>query len=268
MSTLGIFDSGSGGLSVARAILERAPNADVLYFGDLANAPYGTKDRETLELLTLRAMRLLRAEGADTLIAACNSVSASVIRPMLSLFGVRESDVVEMVQPLVRALSGCSFGRVVVIATPATVRSGMYQECFAAAGMRVGAVACGELAPAIDAGEPAERLRGLVSAAVDGALSLGADTLVLGCTHFPLVSQLFEGELARRGSAARIIDPARAVAAEVIARTGASGRGTFRALVSKDVPSFRSHLADLCRDRPFTVELAGATLPAHRAIAQ
>ena len=102
---IGVFDSGSGGLTVVRAIQKIAPQADILYLADTANFPYGSKENEEIKRLTLRAVACLRAEGATTIVVACNSVSATVIRPMMEWLGVRQCDVIEMVGPAVESLS-------------------------------------------------------------------------------------------------------------------------------------------------------------------
>lgn len=148
---IGIFDSGSGGLSVLRALRARAPQLDVVYFGDLANMPYGSKSQAELQRLTIDALQLLRANGATQLVSACNSVSAAVIRPMMDLFGVSEgSGVIEMVGPTVRMVSAMGTVRAAVIATPATVESGMYQQEFVRAGCNTVMIACPNLAASIE----------------------------------------------------------------------------------------------------------------------
>ena len=92
---IGIFDSGVGGLNVASAIRKHAPRADFVYFGDLANAPFGPKSSDELFGITLRAMQFLREQGADEIVAACNSVSVSVIRPLMDAFGIQGTQVIE-----------------------------------------------------------------------------------------------------------------------------------------------------------------------------
>src|ERR1700753_3846841 len=110
---IGIFDSGVGGLTVLRALRARMPRADVVYFGDTKHAPYGNRSREDIVSLTKDAFALLRREGADSIVSACNSVSVTLALPLAS------ERVVEMVGPTVRALSG-SEKRIGLAATAAT----------------------------------------------------------------------------------------------------------------------------------------------------
>src|SRR5687767_11474091 len=101
---IGVFDSGSGGLSVLLEIRKRLPSVDVVYLGDIKNAPYGSKTREELGALTVMAVSRLLNEGADFIVSACNSVSASIVLPMLEILGVKPFEIVEMVGPTVKGL--------------------------------------------------------------------------------------------------------------------------------------------------------------------
>lgn len=243
---IGIFDSGSGGLSVLRALRIRAPQLDVVYFGDLANMPYGSKSQAELQRLTIDALQLLRAAGAHQLVSACNSVSASVIRPMMELFGVNEgSGVIEMVGPTVRAVAALGKIRVAVVATPATVESGMYQQEFMRAGCNATMIACPNLAASIEH-EDDVLTRVKVDEAVTAAIAVHADVLVLACTHYPFARDLFEKLFARYGAEhIKIIDPADAVAEEIIARCGSEGNGALRFIVSEKTFGFSRRVEQL-----------------------
>ena len=255
---IGIFDSGAGGLTVAVAIRKRAPLVDMVYFGDRANAPYGVKDRATLEQLTFQAFRLLRSLGATQLVSACNSVSASVILPMLELFGVYDSGIVEMVGPAARALKERLNGRMIVVATPATVDSAMYQKGFRDVGLEVRMIACPELAGAIEFGESPAVIARHVDGIVTQALAIGCDTLVLGCTHYPLVRTVFEQCIAAHGGDITLYDPADAVALVALARHGVLGTGINRFVISQDSPVFRRYVERLFDDVPVSIEVASA----------
>ena len=98
---IGIFDSGVGGLSVLKAIRERMPHADILYFGDTKNAPYGLKSPAELSQLTAQAIMRLRAGGADHIVSACNSVSASLVSSLFDVLAFTPRDLIEMVGPTV-----------------------------------------------------------------------------------------------------------------------------------------------------------------------
>lgn len=266
---IGIFDSGVGGLTVAAAIRKRAPSVDMVYFGDIANAPYGIKNRATLEQLTFQAFRLLRSLGATQLVSACNSVSASVILPMLELFGVYDSGIVEMVGPAARALKERLNGRMIVIATPATVDSAMYQKGFREVGLDVRMIACPELAGAIEFGESLAVIERYVDAVVAQAFSVGCDTLVLGCTHYPLVRDVFERCIAARGSLTgrasagpgggiALYDPADAVALVALTRHGVLGNGISRFVISQDSQVFRRYVEQMFDNAPISIEVATA----------
>lgn len=256
---IGIFDSGVGGLTVAAAIRKRAPSVDMVYFGDIANAPYGLKDRVTLEQLTFQAFRLLRSLGATQLVSACNSVSASVILPMLELFGVYDSGIVEMVGPAARALKERLNGRMVVIATPATVDSAMYQKGFREVGLDVRMIACPELAGAIEFGKSRAVIESCVDSVVTQAFSVGCDTLVLGCTHYPLMRDVFERCVAARGGGVALYDPADAVALAALTRHGVLGEGINRFVISRDSTVFRQYVDRMFEEMTIDIEVATAT---------
>jgi len=252
---IGIFDSGMGGLSVARAIREQAPSVDLVYFGDIANMPYGTKDLETLERLTLRAMRLLRQEGATHLVSACNTASTSVIRPLLELFGMGESGLTEMVGPSVEYLRSVTAGLVVVVATPATVQSGVYQESLRAVGLEVQMIASPDLAPAIEFGAAENVVQEKVSVVVDEALRIGCDTLMMGSTHYALVSDVFQQELTRRGSSCTVFDPAQAVAKKALENARELGSGQTKFILSRDSTNFRRYVENHFPPNSYTFEI-------------
>ena len=251
---LGIFDSGMGGLSVLKAIREQSPFVDIVYFGDTANMPYGNKDLVTLEKLTIEAMRLLRQEGATQIISACNSISSSVIRPMMELFGIDHQRLVEMVGPTVEALRAGEFGQLAFVGTPATIRSGMYQKAFVEVGLSVKMFFSAELASAIEFGESQEKMNRIIDQILDEVTATDCDTLVLGCTHYPLVKNLFDEQIAARGLSTKTFDPAHAVAVHALKHHSAFGTGIIKFILSKDSPNFSAYVAKLFDPRSFTIE--------------
>lgn len=247
-NVIGIFDSGSGGLTVLRALRARAPMIDVVYFGDLANMPYGGKSQAELQRLTLDAMGLLRREGADHLVSACNSVSASVIRPMMELFGAAEYSVTEMVGPAVRAVLEVERDGIVVLATVATIESGIYQRAFAENGVTVAALAVPGLADAIEFGDES-RTRQLILEIAMSLERVRPRVVVLACTHYPLVINRFRklfGSLDM--DSVHIFDPADAVATEVIARCGVEGYGKTRIIVTAENETFIKRVEEFDAD--------------------
>jgi len=242
---LGIFDSGVGGLTVAAAIRRQAPDADLLYFGDVANAPYGPKSSEELFAITMRAMCFLRSHGVTDFVAACNSVSVSVIQPLIDIFGVQPIRLIEMVGPSARALRHQSSGKTVVIATQATVSSRMYERIFSRQGLSVEMMAVPALAFAIEQGRPQKEIQNIIGPVINKMIRTKAKTLVFGCTHFPLVRFLFEEELTRRGSKMVLFDPSDAVASEVVQAFDMRGNGLNTFFISNESDVFRAKVAIL-----------------------
>jgi len=236
---IGIFDSGIGGLTVAHALKTQNPNVDFVYFGDLRNAPFGPKSSEELFGITLRAMRFLREQGADEIVAACNSVSVSVIRPLMDAFGIQGTSVIEMVGPAARALKIRAPKNILVIATEATVRSGIYEQTFSENGLHTAMMAIPTLASAIEQGRQESEIEQIILPVVDRVSKEGVDTLVFGCTHYPFARNVFERLFAEREVNVELFDPAEAVANEVVALFQTQGQGRQWFITSKDSHVFQ-----------------------------
>lgn len=239
---IGIFDSGSGGLSVLKALRERAPHADVVYFGDIKNAPYGEKNREELGALTVLGIEKLIQEGATEIVSACNSVSVSIVLPMFEILDLPHANIIEMVGPTVAAFKE-SGARVLVLATRATVESGVYPESFRMVGVEAHSAAIPGLVPLIEAGAGRDAVRAEIDAALRPHIAAGYTHIVLGCTHFPLVRGVFEDVARACGLAVTFFDPAEAVADAVCKRFDTSGSGVTRIIISQESTVFR-RLAD------------------------
>lgn len=251
---IGIFDSGMGGLTVLRALRARAPDADIVYFGDIKNVPYGNKSREELSALTARGFHTLQDAGATNFVSACNSVSASVTERLLKPLGILPEDVIEMSHPTVAHFQKHAVANILLVATNATIQSGMYQQGFDSIGIDITTLAIPELAGAIEMGTSDAEIEEVVRAAFGGADVPPFDTLILGCTHFPLVTDIFHTVLAEKKDAVEVFDPAGPVAAEALKRFGGDGEGTLRFLVSKDSESFRNRVQSLFPENPYTIE--------------
>ncbi|MCA0144207.1 glutamate racemase [Blastococcus sp. LR1] len=185
---IGIFDSGVGGLTVARAVLDQLPNESVRYIGDTANGPYGPLPIAEVRRHSLAVMDGLVDDGVKMLVVACNSASAASLRDARERYDV---PVVEVVLPAVRrALSATRNGRIGVIGTQATVTSGAYDDAFAAAPhVTVTSAACPSFVDFVERGVTSGRqLVGLAQSYLDPLLAAGVDTVVLGCTHYPLLT--------------------------------------------------------------------------------
>jgi glutamate racemase len=185
---IGIFDSGVGGLTVARAILDQLPHERVVYLGDTAHMPYGPKPIADVRAYALECLDQLVEHGVKLLVIACNSASAACLHDARERYDV---PVVEVIRPAVRrAVAATRNSRVGVIGTTATITSGAYQDSFAAAPhVSVTAAACPQFAGLVERGVTSGRaLLGLASAYLEPLQRADVDTLVLGCTHYPLLA--------------------------------------------------------------------------------
>ncbi|HYN94027.1 MAG TPA: glutamate racemase [Pilimelia sp.] len=187
---IGIFDSGVGGLTVARAILDQLPHEQIVYLGDTAHVPYGPKPIADVRRYTLQCLDHLVDQGVKMLVIACNSASAACLHDARERYSV---PVVEVIRPAVRrAAAATRNGRVGVIGTVATIASGAYADAFAAApNVDVTSVACPQFVGFVERGITTGRaLLGLASAYLEPLQRAQVDTLVLGCTHYPLLAGL------------------------------------------------------------------------------
>ena len=217
--TIGVFDYGFGGLTVLRALIQRLPQARFAFLGDTARLPYGSKSRRTIARYAAQSAQfLVREQGAEFLVIACNTASALALDAIQDAVPVPVLGVIEPGAEAARAAS--RRGDVLVIATDATVQSHAYAAACQAHGLRVLEKACPLLVPLVEEGwtdhpVTAEVLRIYLDeltaeAAFEG---LKPDTLVLGCTHYPLLRPLLEGVIATAvPSGMRVIDSAEAVA--------------------------------------------------------
>jgi len=213
--TIGVFDSGFGGLTVLRALIEQLPRARFVFLGDSARLPYGSKSRRTVARYAVESAQfLVREQGAEFLVIACNSASALALDAIQEAVPVPVLGVIEPGAETARAVSRT--GDVLVVATEATVQSHAYAAACHARGLRALEKACPLLVPLVEEGWTNHPVTAQVIdvylkelRAEAAAQNLNPDTLVLGCTHYPLLRPLFEGAV-RPG--VRIIDSAEAVA--------------------------------------------------------
>lgn len=187
-AAIGIFDSGVGGLTVARAVIDQLPHEPVRYVGDTARGPYGPRPIAEVRSFSLEIMDQLVEDGVKMLVIACNSASAATLRDARERYDV---PVVEVVHPAVRrAVSATRSGHVGVIGTRATITSGAYADAFMAAPhLDLTAVACPRFVEFVEAGVTSGPE--LIDAAEEYLAPIkeaGVDTLVLGCTHYPLLT--------------------------------------------------------------------------------
>jgi glutamate racemase len=187
-SPIGVFDSGYGGLTVMRAILDQLPHESVAYFGDTAHAPYGPRPIAQTRELALDCLDRLVDHGVKILVIACNTASAAVLHDARERYDV---PVVEVIRPAVRrAAASTRTGRVGVISTVGTHQSGAYLDAFAAAPhLDVSSTPCPRFVDFVERGVTGgAELVGVAHEYLDPLRDRGIDTLVLGCTHYPLLT--------------------------------------------------------------------------------
>jgi glutamate racemase len=185
---IGVFDSGVGGLTVARGLLDQLPNESLLYLGDTAHGPYGPLPLAEVRRHALAAMDDLVASGVKALVIACNSASSACLRDARERYDV---PVVEVIQPAVRrAVSATRSGRVGLLATQVTVASRAYDDAFAAAPhVTLTSAACPRFVDFVERGVTTGRqLLQLATHYLDPLVRADIDTVVLGCTHYPLLT--------------------------------------------------------------------------------
>jgi glutamate racemase len=185
---IGIFDSGFGGLTVARAVLDQLPHEPVLYLGDTARQPYGPKPIGEVREYALECLDHLVDQGVKALVIACNSASAAVLRDARERYPV---PVVEVIHPATRrAVAASRTGRIGVICTRATAESMAYDDAFTAAPhVELHTRACPRFVEFVEAGVTSgPELMAAAHEYLDPLTSVGIDTLILGCTHYPLLT--------------------------------------------------------------------------------
>jgi glutamate racemase len=244
---IALFDSGVGGLTVLHEFLVSLPEEDYVYLGDSARFPYGTRSEDDLRDCVVRNTGFLLDRGAKLLVIACNSATAAGLetaREAAAEHGVQVISVIEPEAEIAAAITAS--GRVGVLATPATVERGAYRRALERQreDLSVTEVASAELAPIIQNGFPFdEAVMETARAACAPLKEADVDTVILGCTHYPLVAPMLQRFLGRD---VRLVTAGHALAAtaqRVLEAEGAGARqgaeGAYRFLCSGDVESFR-----------------------------
>jgi len=210
---IGVFDSGIGGLTVVRELVRRLPHESLVYVGDTARVPYGTKSPETVRQYSAEILELLLARNVKMVVVACNTASAHALQMLRDMTPVPVEGVVD---PGARAaVRATKTGRIGVIGTPGTVKSGAYERAIRALkpDAEVKSAACPLFVPLVEEGwldHPATKL--VVREYLEPMQRESIDTIVLGCTHYPLLKPLLAAEL---GGEIAIIDSAAETAAVV-----------------------------------------------------
>ncbi len=246
---IGVFDSGVGGLTVLHELLVQLPREDFLYLGDTARFPYGERSPEELARFSSEIAEELLRRRAKLLVIACNSATAAALpilerRMMETTLGV---DVLGVVRPeALQAVAATRSGRIGLLATPTTVASGSYERAVGAVDPHVTLhpVACPTLASIIQAGHQFdERAVASVRDACAPLREAGVDTVILGCTHYPLISPMLQRML---GPEVRLVSSGRALARQVahalstrsLRNPREHGEGDYRFLCTADTDAF------------------------------
>ena len=188
MGPIGIFDSGVGGLTVARAIIDQLPNESIIYIGDTAHGPYGPRKLAEVREFSLEILDFLVKRGCKAIVIACNTASSAMLRDARERYSI---PVIEVIQPAARrAVAATRSGRVGVIGTNATIESKSYLDAFAAAPQLViTSKACPKFVEYVERGQTSgAEITKIAREYLQPMLDAQVDTLVLGCTHYPLLT--------------------------------------------------------------------------------
>jgi glutamate racemase len=240
---VGVFDSGIGGLTVAHEVIRQLPHESIVYFGDTARVPYGPKSPDTVRRYSREIAAFLRDQGVKSIVIACNTATAhalAVLREEMDM------PVIGVVEPGARAaVAATRQGHIGVIGTTGTIKSGAYERAIRALDpdVLVTPRACPLLVPLVEEGwTDHEATRSIAREYLQPMLDANVDTLVLGCTHYPLLKRLFREVL---GPDVRLIDSAEETAAETARTLEAEGIAadanadpTYRFIASDDPLQF------------------------------
>jgi glutamate racemase len=212
-SAIGVFDSGVGGLTVAREIMRQLPNENIVYFGDTARVPYGSKSRQTVLKYSRQIVRFLRTKDVKAIVIACNTASALALP---DLQGEIDIPIIGVVKPGAKmAVSLTETKNIGVIATEATVKSGIYTRYIRelARDVTVVSKACPLFVPLVEEGLLEDRITDdMVERYLSEMKAYNVDSLVLGCTHYPLITNAIKRYM---GPQVRLVNPAYETAKEL-----------------------------------------------------
>ena len=242
---IGIFDSGVGGLTVARAILDQLPNESTIYIGDTARGPYGPRPLAEVREFALESLDFLVEQGVKALVIACNTASAAMLRDARERYKV---PVIEVIQPAVRrAVAASRSGQIGVIGTRATVDSKAYLDAFAAAPqLQITSIACPLFVEYVERGETSGTdITKIARDYLAPVMEAKVDTLVLGCTHYPLLTGVIsyvmgEGVTLVSSAEETAKDLYRTLVENNLLRDARGGAPTHKFLATGDAKAFES----------------------------
>ena len=242
---IGIFDSGVGGLTVARAILDQLPNESTIYIGDTARGPYGPRPLAEVRESALETLDFLVEQGVKAIVIACNTASAAMLRDARERYKV---PVIEVIQPAVRrAVAATRSGHIGVIGTRATVDSKAYLDAFAAAPqLQITSIPCPLFVEFVERGETSgPEITKIARDYLAPVMEAKVDTLVLGCTHYPLLTGVIsyvmgEGVTLVSSAEETAKDLYRTLVENNLLRDARGGAPTHKFLATGDAKAFES----------------------------
>ncbi|MGC9325325.1 MAG: glutamate racemase [Desulfomonilia bacterium] len=218
---IGVFDSGIGGLTVLKCLMDVIPDIDMVYLGDCARLPYGTKSPKTILHYSLQCARFLASKGIDLLVVACNTASAHALGALEEELDI---PVVGVIEAGARAAVKSGGRRIGVIGTPTTIKSGAYVRVMneIAPGLEIFPQACPLFVPLVEEGWFADDITEQIARRyLSGLINVRIDTLLLGCTHYPLLKGVLQKVV---GDSVAIVDSAMSIAhvvSEIVEKPGA-----------------------------------------------
>jgi glutamate racemase len=244
MKPIGIFDSGIGGLTVLKAIQHEVPRENLVYFGDTAHVPYGTKSKETITKFSIDNVRFLQNFDVKMVVVACNTATSLSLDILKASFSM---PIIGVIEPGAKqAVTSTRNGRIGVIGTKATIGSGSYEACLKnlEPSLKVYSQACPLFVPLVEEGWlDGEIVTKVARTYLEPLKAFGIDTLILGCTHYPLLSSVIQKTV---GAGVRLVNSAEETAREVRAlmdrislRAKASDSAVTRFYVSDEPEQFR-----------------------------
>ncbi len=252
---IGVFDSGIGGLTVMAEILRALPDEKVIYFGDTARLPYGTKSRDTVRKFARQIVRFLQHFPIKMIVVACNTVSAEALRVLQEENALPIIGVVEPGAKAGVAATACK--RIGVIGTTGTIKSGAYQKAILRLRpeMEVFARDCPLFVPLVEEGWTSDPITVEVARRyLAGLADKGIDTLILGCTHYPLIKPVLQHVM---GDTVRLVDSATETAHEIAATLAHSGlqaattaRPPTHQFFVSDFSAHFKHIGERCLGQP------------------
>jgi len=244
--SIGIFDSGIGGLTVLKEISKEFPDADIYYLGDTARVPYGNKSKDTIIRYSVEAANYLKNFGIDALIVACNTASSYALDKLKNILDIPVIGVVEPgVETALRFTRNCKVG---VIGTSATIRSGSYKKLLEKNSISVYQKPCPLFVPLVEEGIVEGQIAELVvKEYLDSLIEEGIDTLILGCTHYPLLKKTIK----KLYPHLKIVDSSEAIA-EFLHRENIrfNGTGVKKIYITDESENFERFKRSLIGDIP------------------